>query len=86
MEALGRTLLLLLDIVDVEPVDNYGEKIREMVEELGNACWFLICQADCRMRSENFERIHRKLEGEYQRVENKGPGGFRSCSSVECGT
>eukprot|EP00971_Amphidinium_carterae_P127078 2517644-Amphidinium_carterae.1 len=33
------------------PVDNSGEKIRDTVEELGNACWFLIYQADCRMRS-----------------------------------
>jgi hypothetical protein len=60
-----KTLLLLLGVVKVEHVDNYGEHIRDLHDKFGPRCWFLVYQADCRMRSEEFERIRRALESQH---------------------
>ena len=56
-----KTTLLLLDACSPEPLDLYGEHIRSLRERLGDEVWFLIYQADVRMRSEEFERIRRRL-------------------------
>ena len=55
-----RCALLLLDAVRTEPLELYGELIRTFVQQYGQQCWFLIYQADVRMRSEEFERIRRR--------------------------
>ena len=53
-------------------MDNYGEEIREFHDLYGHNCWWLIYQADLRMRSEEFERIRRRLES--QRAQAEGAG------------
>ena len=62
-----KTLLLMLGVAKVEHVDNYGEHVRELHEKFGAKCWFLIYQADVRMRSEEFERIRRTLESQHNK-------------------
>ena len=57
-----RTTLLLVDAADPEHLDNYGEYIRGLHTNYGSECWFLLYTADVRMRSEQFERIRRRLE------------------------
>jgi hypothetical protein len=59
-----RTAFLLLNAVDPEHLDNYGEYIRALVNRYGGDCWFIIYLADVRMRSEQFERVRRTLEEE----------------------
>ena len=61
-----RTALLLLQEVNPEPLDLYGEFIRTLRETLGDSAWFLIYQGDQRMRSEEFERIRRRCASEKQ--------------------
>eukprot|EP00971_Amphidinium_carterae_P195895 3887483-Amphidinium_carterae.1 len=39
---------------------------------MGTDCWFLVYQAESRMRSEHFERLKRKLESDYNRVKQDG--------------
>ena len=55
-----RCTLLLLDAVKPEPLELYGEHIRALANDYGPSCWFLIYQADVRMRSEEFERLRRR--------------------------
>ena len=57
-----RCALLLLKQVSIARLDEYGEFIRSMHERYGSRCWWLVYQADVRMRSEHFERIRRRLE------------------------
>ena len=56
-----KTTLLLLNAVDTEILDLYGEHVRRLNENYGREAWFLVYQADIRMRSEEFERIRRRL-------------------------
>jgi hypothetical protein len=44
----------------------YAKKIEKFNETYGALCWWLITQADQRMRSEQMERIRRRLELEKQ--------------------
>ena len=44
----------------------YAKKIEKFNETYGALCWWLIAQADQRMRSEQMERIRRRLELEKQ--------------------
>ena len=53
---------LLLDAVRPERLDRYGEHISSFLNTYGTECWFIIYQADIRMRSEQFERIRRRLQ------------------------
>eukprot|EP00971_Amphidinium_carterae_P244850 4861338-Amphidinium_carterae.1 len=69
-----KTLYLLLDITNIEPLDNYGEKIRDYHDLYGTKCWWLIYQADMRMRSDEFERIRRKLESQRAQALAAGAG------------
>jgi len=57
--------LLLLKEVKPERLRLYGEHIRKLVDTYGEEVWFLIYQADVRMRSEEFDRLRRHLELEY---------------------
>ena len=54
--------LLLLKAVKIERLDRYGEHIRSLNAQFGQECWFLVYQADVRMRSEEFERLRRRAE------------------------
>eukprot|EP00969_Alexandrium_andersonii_P244830 10818197-Alexandrium_andersonii.AAC.1 len=56
--------MLLLKQCSPEPLDLYGEHIRGLHEAYGNEAWFLIYQADVRMRSEEFDRIRRRLRAD----------------------
>ena len=60
-----RTLFLLLDTVDPETVDNYGELIRGFSKQYGDECWSIVYTADVRMRSERFTRLRRQAEGDH---------------------
>ena len=53
--------MLLLDACDAERLDNYAETVRGFVTQFGDESWFLIAQADARMRSEQMERLRRQL-------------------------
>ncbi len=53
---------LLLGGFKPERLDLYGEHLRSFLTTYGPDCWFLIYQADVRMRSEHFERIRRRLQ------------------------
>ena len=57
-----RCIFLLLEVASPEMLDNYGELIRSFVSLYGEQAWFLIYQADVRMRSEHFERLRRYAE------------------------
>ena len=57
-----RCIFLLLDVASPEMLDNYGELIRSFVKLYKEQCWFLIYQADVRMRSEHFDRLRRFAE------------------------
>ena len=57
--------LLLLGSVKPERLDLYGEHLKSFLTTYGPRWWFLIYQADVRMRSEHFERIRRRLHIEY---------------------
>ena len=49
----------------LERLDLCGEHLRSFLTTYGPSCWFLIYQADVRMRSEHFERIRRRLQIEH---------------------
>ncbi len=53
---------LLLGGFKPERLDLYGEHLRSFITKYGPECWFLVYQADIRMRGEHFERIRRKLQ------------------------
>ena len=57
--------LLLLEAVKPEPLDLYGEMIRSLSHLYGPECWYIVYQADTRMRSEEFERIRSNAEIEH---------------------
>ena len=50
-------IYLLLDVAPPEVLDNYGEMVRRLHSLYGAQCWFIICNAYVRMRSEHFERL-----------------------------
>ncbi|CAE8651021.1 unnamed protein product, partial [Polarella glacialis] len=55
-----KVALLLLDVADPERLEAYGEHIRGLHNTYVDS-WFLVYQADVRMRSEHFERLRRRL-------------------------
>ena len=61
-----KTALLLLQCVDAERLEHYGEFIRQLVDMYGPESWFLIYQADVRFRSEEMERIRRNAQIAYE--------------------
>ena len=67
-----KTLFLILDVAQAEHLDNYGEKIRDYHDLYGHACWWLIYQADLRMRAEEFERIRRRLDAQRAQAHSAG--------------
>jgi len=60
-----KVVLIMLGAVKTTPLDQYGEFIRELVTAFTPECWWIIYQADTRMRSEGMERIRRSAEIEY---------------------
>ena len=56
-----RTTFLLLETLSAERMDAYSEHIRQLSARFGRVCWDLVYTADVHMRSEQFERIRRKL-------------------------
>ena len=56
-----RTTFLLLETLTAERMDAYAEHIRQLSARFGRICWDLVYTADVHMRSEQFERIRRKL-------------------------
>ena len=64
-----KTTLLLLDIAKPAQLDSYAELIRKQSEEHGPTCWSIIYQADVRMRSEEFDRIRRRMSIDFYKLE-----------------
>ena len=56
-----RTAFLLLEVATAERLDAYGEHIRSLNSRFGHECWDIVYHADIHMRSEEFERIRRRL-------------------------
>ena len=56
-----RTAFLLLEVATAERLDAYGEHIRSLNNRFGHECWDIVYHADIHMRSEEFERIRRRL-------------------------
>jgi hypothetical protein len=57
-----RTALILFEAVSPEVLDNYAELIRKFSKAYNEQVWFILYQADVRMRQEHFERLIRKME------------------------
>jgi hypothetical protein len=53
----------------VEPLDAYSDHIRSLHAERGQKAWFILLQADTRLREEIFERWLRREEQERDRSE-----------------
>jgi hypothetical protein len=56
-----KTTMLLLGAAKPAQLDSYAEHIRKQIEDYGQTCWSIVYQADVRMRSEEFDRIRRRL-------------------------
>ena len=65
------TGLLMEDAVDLGNVRNYEDFIKEYHETLTDNFWYLIYQADNRMRLEGMERLRRIAQEEYDNCTNK---------------
>ena len=52
-----RCSLLLLKASKPEPLDLYAECLRDLSQMYGQQCWFLVYQADVRMRREEMDRM-----------------------------
>ena len=73
-----RAIFLLLDAAPPEVLDNYGEMLRGFSTLYGAEAWFLIYNADVRMRSEQFERLRRKAERDHaEATALGGSSGFK---------
>ena len=56
---------IMFDVVDLGNIINYKNMILAYVSRYGQAMWYLIYQADHRMRLEGMERIRRTGENEH---------------------
>jgi hypothetical protein len=56
-----RTAMIMLEGADPERLDQYSDFIRNLHEKHGTKCWWLIYQADIRMRSEKIEKFMEQL-------------------------
>ena len=52
-----RTAMIMLEGADPERLDQYSNFVRLLNEKHGFKCWWLIYQADIRMRSEKIEKF-----------------------------
>jgi len=66
--AVLKITLLVLGAAMATPLDSYAEFIREQVNTFTDDCWWIIYQADTRMRSEGMERLRRSAELEYNEM------------------
>ena len=57
-----RVTLLLLKAVPPELLDNYVDMVKRFSRTYGQSAWFIVYQAEVRMRSEHFERLRRQAE------------------------
>ena len=63
----------MFNTIDLGNILNYASKIQMYVKRYGPSLWYLIYQADHRMRLENMERIRRR--GELERSNALAAGG-----------
>jgi hypothetical protein len=54
--------MLLIEAATVESLESYFELIKELFLEFGREYWWILYQADVRMRGENFDTMRRNLE------------------------
>eukprot|EP00971_Amphidinium_carterae_P119422 2365466-Amphidinium_carterae.2 len=63
----------MLNIADPASVDECGDKINQLVTKYPQAeCWGVIYQGDVRCRCENFERLRRHAQDDYEKDERCG--------------
>jgi len=67
-----KTTMLLLGAAKPAQLDSYAEHIRKQIEDYGQTCWSIVYQADVRMRSEEFDRIRRRLSIAYFKLDQSG--------------
>ena len=67
-----RVALLLLKAVPPELLDNYVDMVKRFSKTYGSSAWFIICQAEVRMRSEHFERLRRIAERTHDLLTSAG--------------
>ena len=67
-----RVVYLLLEIVDAETIDSYGELVRTFTQTYGDNAWFIVYNADVRMRAEQWERLRRKAERTHEEASAAG--------------
>jgi hypothetical protein len=60
-----KTLMVMLDVIDVEHVDNYAEHIRSFSQLYGQKAWWIVYQGDVRMRSEYIDRLRTDSEARH---------------------
>ena len=94
--AVLKVALLLHGTVTAVPLDLDAEFIREAVQTYTPYCWWIIYQADCRMRLEDVERLRRsadmmfqELSAEAQAASGHDPSNpwnevFRMAASDDC--
>ena len=63
--------LLMLDAVDLGPLDRYQDRINKYYEEYGQGVWLLLYQTDMRARNERMQRLHLHLQ---RTSSSLGPG------------
>ena len=74
-----RTAMVMLKAADPERLDQYSSFIKGLSERHGAGCWFLIYQADVRLRSEKIPKIVRNLDG----VENRSKWALAFTSAID---
>ena len=61
-----RTGFVMFNVVSLGNIDNYQRHIARYIKRYGMSLWYLVYQADVRMRQEGMERIRRRGEIERQ--------------------
>jgi len=70
-----RVVYLLLEIFDAQTIEGYWEFVRTFTQTYGGAAWFIVYNADIRMRAEQWERLRKTAEQAYEAAQS--PLGFR---------
>ncbi len=65
-----KTLMVMLNTIDVEHVDNYAEHVRGLYSLFGQRAWWIVYQGDIRMRSEYMDRLRTDLEARHEQYAN----------------
>ena len=62
-----KVAFIMLEVVEPQRMDNYINHIGKLSRNYGKACWSIIYQADCEMRTNEFARIKGRLDRKHRR-------------------